>query len=378
MIQLGFFGKVLEKHFLLLNLTLLTPESLKMKPVVLLRPTVCVLAGLVCLMCVHIYFILKLSNKELHTRTIHHMTRHHLISKTTHRRHYNRSVYPSFGHMKYILNNPDVCHSSKEVTVLFVVHSAWNQTRQRQVMRQTFLNQTYFPQHTVKSVFLLGLNTYNQSNEIIEMENAVHGDIIQGDFMDTYHNLTYKFSLGLQWMVGFCLNVKFVIKIDDDTVMDTFRFLERYLPKYQNKRRHLICNVWSKNTMGIIRKRRFAVSWDILKGYNVYPWRYCSGFVVVLTGDLIPLLYKSLFISPMLWVDDVYLSGQLPSRLDNVTYIGLRPQEMYYSYNRHFRRKTKCLGLPGCELLVFEDKYGYDDYYWKILLYNRGLSTIQV
>ncbi|XP_046558771.1 beta-1,3-galactosyltransferase 2-like [Haliotis rubra] len=307
--------------------------------------------------------------KELLHRNLHHVT---------YRRQYNRSVYPSLGHMKYILNNPDVCSPNKEVTLLFVVHSAWHNIQQRQVMRQTFLNQTYFPQHTIKAVFLLGLNVYNLSNERVEEENSVYKDIIQGDFMDTYRNLTYKFSLGLQWIVSFCPAARFVIKIDDDTVMDTYRFLERFVPKYQNKRRHIICNVWPKNSMGIIRERRFAVSWDILKGHKVYPWRYCSGFVVAMTGDLIPLLFKSLFISPMLWVDDVYLSGQLPSRLDNVTYIGLRPEETYYSYERRFRRKTRCLGLPGCELLVFEDKYGYGDYFWRVLLYNRGLSKIRV
>ncbi|XP_067659269.1 beta-1,3-galactosyltransferase 1-like [Haliotis asinina] len=339
------------------------------------RATFHVLVVLMCLGCIHVvYFILKMPQKDLHQRKKHHVALH-VLSNVTYRRHFNRSVYPSLGHMKYILNNPDVCSSNKKVTLLFVVHSAWYNTQQRQVMRQTFLNQTYFPHHTIKAVFLLGVNVYNMSNERVEKENSVYKDIIQGDFMDSYRNLTYKFSLGLQWIVSFCPAARFVIKIDDDTVMDTFRFLERFVPKYQNKRRHIICNIWRENYMLIRRKRRDAVNGNILKGHKVYPWRYCSGFVVAMTGDLIPLLYKSLFISPMLWVDDVYLSGELPSRLDNVTYIGLRPEETYFSYDEKFPAKVKCFGRPSCALFVFEDRNRYRDYYWKLLLRNRELLS---
>ena len=38
----------------------------------------------------------------------------------------------------------------------------------------------------------------------IVAENARHGDLVQGDFHDSYHNLTYKHIMALDWAVSFC------------------------------------------------------------------------------------------------------------------------------------------------------------------------------
>ena len=38
----------------------------------------------------------------------------------------------------------------------------------------------------------------------IEEESALYGDIVQGTFHDSYHNLTYKHVMALDWAVTFC------------------------------------------------------------------------------------------------------------------------------------------------------------------------------
>jgi beta-1,3-galactosyltransferase 1 len=49
-----------------------------------------------------------------------------------------------------------------------------------------------------------------------------------------------------------------------------------------------------------------------------YPYTSCSGLAVFISRDLVPLLYKVAFMSPFFWVDDFYLFGILPAKLDGV------------------------------------------------------------
>jgi beta-1,3-galactosyltransferase 1 len=41
-------------------------------------------------------------------------------------------------------------------------------------------------------------------------------DIVQGDFADTYRNLSYKNIMGKLWVATFCEQAQFVVKTDDD------------------------------------------------------------------------------------------------------------------------------------------------------------------
>ena len=56
-------------------------------------------------------------------------------------------------------------------------------------------------------IFRLGKSQDNNLNEIIYEENKQHGDIVQGNFLDTYRNLTLKTLFGLEWMSLFCSNL---------------------------------------------------------------------------------------------------------------------------------------------------------------------------
>lgn len=42
----------------------------------------------------------------------------------------------------------------------------------------------------------------------------------KGSFIDTYHNLTYKHVMNLKWFNTHCSGVKYLIKMDDDVLMN--------------------------------------------------------------------------------------------------------------------------------------------------------------
>lgn len=49
--------------------------------------------------------------------------------------------------------------------------------------------------------------------------------VLQGNFLDDYHNLSYKNAMGLRWTVQFCPHAQMLIKIDDDIVVDLPKLL---------------------------------------------------------------------------------------------------------------------------------------------------------
>ena len=63
----------------------------------------------------------------------------------------------------------------------------------------------------------------------IYKESEKYEDIIQGDFIDTYHNLSYKAVMGNVWVSEFCEQAEFVVKADDDQFFDVYEvyFLTR-------------------------------------------------------------------------------------------------------------------------------------------------------
>ena len=51
----------------------------------------------------------------------------------------------------------------------------------------------------------------------IKEEFDKYGDTVQGNFIDSYQNLTHKAVLGLRWLSQFCPEAAYAIKADDDT-----------------------------------------------------------------------------------------------------------------------------------------------------------------
>ncbi|KAK6170310.1 hypothetical protein SNE40_018728 [Patella caerulea] len=215
---------------------------------------------------------------------------------------------------QYILNNISMCTQSEPVNIIVVVHSAPAHFVPRLFIRRTYGARKLFLPTEVRVIFLLGRVEYqNLQREIIDEHNK-YGDIIQGDFKDAYHNLTYKAVMGLHWVSHYCPDVKYVIKTDDDAVFDMWRFL-----KYVYAKKLFM----SKTIYGIARLQdliprigKWAVPLKYLRNYTRYPFQYCIGFVLILSSDIIPDLYRASFKVPFFWLDDVYVTGLLR------TYVG--------------------------------------------------------
>ena len=78
------------------------------------------------------------------------------------------------------------------------------------------------PGVSTRLVFLLGATKDAALQRSLEMESRRHGDLVQGDFLDTYHNLSYKEIMGNLWISEFCEQAEFVVKTDDDQFIDLY------------------------------------------------------------------------------------------------------------------------------------------------------------
>ena len=166
------------------------------------------------------------------------------------------------------------------VAIVTIVHTAAENKKARDIIRsdsgplslincfkqslRTSWGSPNISEYVFKLVFLLGRIAFtvvlviNHQNpgatpsqslqENITKENEEHHDIIQGDFLDTYRNLSYKNIMGKLWVSQFCGQAKFVVKADDDQYVDLHEVMVltgRYSKSVEYmSNRFLLCPVW--------------------------------------------------------------------------------------------------------------------------------------
>lgn len=181
-----------------------------------------------------------------------------------------------------------VCNESSPL-LLVLVHSAPKNYAKRKTIRETWGSQTG---DNVKIVFMLGLvNEFNLQSRL-EEENRQFNDIIQGNFLDTYKNITYKHVMVFKYVIYHCPQAKYILKTDDDVFvnMPTMRnFLTVDLSPY-GARNVLFCTV-KKNSKVL---RTYRSKWRV--SFSEYPQRnypsYCPGWTLLYSPDVVFALYR--------------------------------------------------------------------------------------
>ncbi|CAG5120303.1 unnamed protein product [Candidula unifasciata] len=232
----------------------------------------------------------------------------------------NETMYPANRTGNYIFSNPNVCKDVSNIDFIIIVHTAPTQFERRQRIRATFANTSLFYPAQIRAAFLLGITTDSKLTEMLWREHRTYNDTVMGDFIDDYHNLTLKGVMGLRWVKDHCPNAAFVLKIDDDVVINMFALVHLFLPQMKAMKRTIFCMVLFNGTMFVHRTGKWKVDSHILPNRTHYPFSYCTGFAVILTPDLINELYQAANVSPFFWIDDVYLFGVLPYVIGNINF----------------------------------------------------------
>ena len=103
---------------------------------------------------------------------------------------------------------------NEEIGLLIIVKSAEGNIKNRNIIRKTWGSKDYLQRNQISEsaitqlYFICGRNS---SNPILLREES---DLIIGDFMDTYKNLTYKSMMAFKFAVQ--LNFRYLLLVDDD------------------------------------------------------------------------------------------------------------------------------------------------------------------
>ena len=191
------------------------------------------------------------------------------------------------------------------VFLVIVVHSHPSYRDRRDAIRRTWgrygNGQEGSPRST-RLVFALGVDRKLSPN-LVDAENDLYDDIIQGNFTDAYRNMTLKSLLGLKWVSENCAGVPYMLKSDDDMFI-SIPYLIDILLTTRPKRSIMGPHNWHSR---VRRRGKWGISKKLFP-FNWYP-PYESGSCYVITVDIVRELYEtSAYVTP-LFIDDVYVTG---------------------------------------------------------------------
>lgn len=215
----------------------------------------------------------------------------------------------------FVLNNIKMCENNSNILTLIMVTSYFGNIETRSAMRRSFSREDLKRINT-RRVFLLGESPDDKytTQQSVENESKRFGDIIQGNFKEAYRNLTYKHVMGLLWVREYCQNTKFVIKMDDDIVVNVERIplLLSSLKLPENK--PFITGYILRNMKPI---REPANKWYVTQeeySLSSYP-DFVSGWFYITTPKTCSGLLNFTKTAKYFWIDDTYVTGILAKKL---------------------------------------------------------------
>ncbi|PSN57881.1 hypothetical protein C0J52_05665 [Blattella germanica] len=223
------------------------------------------------------------------------------------------------------------CDSSRPLLMLILIHSAPENVQLRQVIRESWgqRNDDY------EVLFLLGKVNNPKIQKSLEEEETIYSDLVQGNFIDSYRNLTYKHAMALKWAIYYCPNYRYLLKTDDDVFVNTpalLDFVEQRLSPWGAQNLILCGKYYPFAYVQRDDTSKWKVTYEEYPG-GLYP-PYCAGWAVMYSRDVVFSLYKEAQLQKYFWVDDVHITGTLAAAA-NLTHTSLdplvlSPEDAYY------------------------------------------------
>ncbi|XP_030631622.1 beta-1,3-galactosyltransferase 2-like [Chanos chanos] len=211
----------------------------------------------------------------------------------------------------YIINELYKCQQRDPFLVLLIAVEP-QQVEARNAIRQTWGNETLVQGLGLARLFMLGLKEGSQGvrnsrlQRSIEAESRQHRDIIQQEFMDTYHNLTLKTLMGMHWVATHCPNARYVMKTDSDMFVNTEYLIQKLLKPSVPPRQNYFTGYLMR---GYAPNRNKGSKWYMSP--ELYPSErypvFCSGTGYVFSGDMAQKIHQASLSIRRLHLEDVYV-----------------------------------------------------------------------
>ncbi|XP_071086849.1 beta-1,3-galactosyltransferase 1-like [Haliotis cracherodii] len=199
--------------------------------------------------------------------------------------------------------NSNACRSGSTFLVI-IIHSAPGNTKKRNLIRETFGSIGCYRDRHKTVVFMLAAVKQQRERDALRYESQMYGDIVQGNFPDSYKNLVRKHIMAMHWFKYNC-NAKHILKLDDDTFVNPYRIIDHIL---STKPEGL--TIGCKLLRGQRPSRNKTSKWHTPESeypFSVLP-PFCLGFAYLTTPESWAAMYKVSKTNRLMSMDDVYVS----------------------------------------------------------------------
>ncbi|KAJ8707481.1 hypothetical protein PYW08_010733 [Mythimna loreyi] len=208
--------------------------------------------------------------------------------------------------------NPQPCNDYPAGLLLMIIISSNPNNRENRLI----IRNTWGRNHdSVKVVFLIGEPENLTIAQRVKNESIQYGDIVQGNFVDVYRNMTYKHVMGLKWVAHHCPTAKYILKTDDDVLVNSremTHFLTRELSPWGVKDL-ITCQVLQNAKAQRSKNSKWKVTTEEYP--SVYYPTYCAGWAILYSQDVIPRLLKIAQTIRYFWIDDVHITGVIAEKI---------------------------------------------------------------
>lgn len=214
-------------------------------------------------------------------------------------------AYP--GNYSFVMDDTPACKDTTPF-LLLVVPVAPGGRAARDAIRKTWGGEKQVLGRPVETLFLLGLpggaDAARQQEEL-RLESRQHRDLIQSDFLDSYHNLTIKTMMALEWASSRCPRASYVMKADSDVFVHLENLLQLLLDPGTATRDYVTGLVWRHSKVFRNPFNKFYMPRQVVPEPEYPP--YPLGMSYIMSMDLPAKLLGASPHVKAVFIEDVYL-----------------------------------------------------------------------
>ncbi|XP_013069682.2 beta-1,3-galactosyltransferase 2-like [Biomphalaria glabrata] len=270
-------------------------------------------------------------------------------------------------YLETLMDSKSSCQNASSYDAIMAVHSAPNNVAKRNIFRWLYTDYQKTSPYKIKVFFFIGQVNNLTLQSQLSNESRTFQDLVQGSFLDSYKNLTYKAIFVYKWLSQHCQGPKLLLRVDDDVYVRFDRFFEVWRKRVGDKPNTILCDV--KKDDPVTRTGKWAVKESDIPEAS-YGFQHCLGYFAALTFDIVRKLYEAARKTPFFWIDDVFMYGFAANKV-KANFVN-----SYWEMSRtRFERIKDCLLQKGAQCNLMSAIVNPENFkFLHDLLHNRTIE----